>query len=283
MRKSAGGDDLEAVVRGLGTPGSTCPTTEEILAFYMVTQADTDAGPLAEHLARCPSCLELSRDARLFLEAMREPVSHRIVRFDRTFAALAAIAAGLVLLVGGVWAVRWGLAPRPLSREPAAGATPSLAPTDRWGDLQIAKADYSPHEPAPDVLWRGEDDAAPPAADGFAQAMEPYRRDDFAKAEARLEHYAAREPKDHRARFYLGVSRLLLGRSREAIPLLRSVMDQDRGSLGKEARWYAALAHLKAGEEPLASPLLEVVVATSPEHRAPAEALLRSLRAGAAK
>jgi hypothetical protein len=280
MKGHSGRDDLGAAARGLGTPGSPCPESEKLLAFYMDAHPAAHAGTLAEHLARCPSCLEVSRDARLFLQAMREPVARRVVRFDR---AVAAIAAGLVL-VGGVSVVRWGLTPKPRREIPsAASATAPTNPTDPWRDLRIAKADYSPLESAPDVIWRGEDEGASPAPDAFVQAMEPYRHDEFAKAEARLERYLAQAPRDHRARFYLGVSRLLLGRTREALPLLRAVMEQGQGPLGREARWYAALAHLKTGEEREARSLLEVVVATSAKHRSPAESLLRTLNAGAAR
>jgi hypothetical protein len=280
MKGRSGRDDLEAAARGLGAPGSPCPGAEEVLAFYRDAETDVHARTLAEHLARCPSCLEVSRDARLFLEAMREPVARRVVRLDRK---VAAIAAGLVLALG-VCVVRWGLPPKPRDRTPsAASVTARTTPTDPWRDLRIAKADYSPHEAEPDVIWRGEDEGASPAPDAFAQAMEPYRHDEFAKAEARLERYLAQAPRDHRARFYLAVSRLLLGRAREALPLLRTVMEKDQGPLGREARWYAALAHLKSGEESEARPLLEVVVATSAEHRSPAESLLRTLKAGAAR
>jgi cell division protein FtsB len=63
---------LRAAVRARPAATGPCLSEERLLAFYADRLDGDGAESVREHLAECPRCLELARDARQFLRAMGE-------------------------------------------------------------------------------------------------------------------------------------------------------------------------------------------------------------------
>jgi hypothetical protein len=68
------------------------------------------------------------------------------------------------------------------------------------------------------------------------------------------------------AMLYLGVSRLLDGHARLAIPSLDAASRSTIFPVADRARWYLAQAHLVLGEIDAATPLLQIVARESPAY-----------------
>lgn len=84
---------------GTHPAGERCPEDEHIAAFYLGTLAEPDADVLRSHLAECPRCLNVARDARKFFSAMSEPSGA---------ATLASSRQGDEVAAANAWA-RWSL------------------------------------------------------------------------------------------------------------------------------------------------------------------------------
>jgi hypothetical protein len=264
MGRSVSWEALRAALRARPGAVGACPAEERVFAFYAGSLAFADEDEVRAHLVACAACREVAADAREFLAAIGGEPGRTAALGSPRWRTVAALAAGLVLLAGGALLTR-RLVPRP---QPSAAPAPAPNP---WRDLPVETAEYVPED---DVLWRDE---GAPAGDGFADAMEPYARGDFAESARRLGAYLARRPQDTRARFYHGVTLLLLGRDGEAVAALEPVTGDER--LGPEARWYLALAHLRAGESKRARPLLQGLAEGSGPRRAAAQARLGELGA----
>ena len=243
-------DDLEAAVRALAAgDGSPCLGDERLLAFYDGRLTGDEEDAVRDHLASCPSCVELARDARRFLEARHAatapepPVS---VADDAPVGGgwrqPVALAAGITLLASGLWLSPW------YGRPPAPAGPASAAPAAAPGpEAPIARAQYTPSV-SDELVWRDAGDGA-----AFAHAMTPYALDDFTETERRLAAYLQQRPGDARAQFYRGVCLLMLGRPEEAIPPLASAA-RAGGPLGTEARRYLARAQAPRRDRVKASP-----------------------------
>lgn len=205
------GDDLKRAAASL-PPAGACPGEGRLLAFYRGALDDDAADAVREHLATCPACLELARDAREFAVALRgdetrpaapppRPATGLRSRRTAFWAAAAAItvcaALGLYVLL-------------PDEHRPATGA---------------------------DLVWRGDDGNGELAA-----AMEHYRAGRFDAAEVALESYVLAHPADDRAQLYLAVSRMRVGRTADARRELVRLAEQGDESVRAEAkRWLAEL------------------------------------------
>jgi hypothetical protein len=96
-------DDLKAAVAGLAAdqPSSACPPDDRLIAFYGGSLSEAEEDAVGEHLAFCPSCVELGEDARRFLSAMeRGPAASarsggRALRYGLPAAAGLFLAAGV--------------------------------------------------------------------------------------------------------------------------------------------------------------------------------------------
>lgn len=64
---------LKAVLQAWLTEVTPCLNEEQIVAFYSGRLGENEMGSVRDHLAECPRCLEMARDARQFLKAMSEP------------------------------------------------------------------------------------------------------------------------------------------------------------------------------------------------------------------
>jgi tetratricopeptide (TPR) repeat protein len=259
-------DLKKALARPSRTP---CPGEEALVAFYRGGVSEADADAIRDHLAACASCVELARDARAFVEAMRGadgdvmPMS----RAKRWLALAAALAAGAILAISIARS-------RPAPSLEAVLATPAAPALRSWKDLPITAAPYAP-APEDELLYRSD---APADASDFTEVMAPYVRGNYAAAEAALGRFLQAHPRDARASFYRGVTLLLLGRPEEAEPLLRAAATTGRPF--QDARWYLALARLQSGDQAAALADLDAVAAEGGAKALEAARLASEVRSG---
>lgn len=253
-------DEIRGALRHGPPPATSCADDATLAAFYAGLLGPQTEEAMRDHLAACPGCVARARDARAFVSAMT-PVRHRPVLRPWALAAAAGLA-GLAILLG--W--RAATAPRP--------AAPALVATTEKREIVVDKAPYTP-DADEGLLWRGG--AEPPPADGsFAWAMEPYLGDEFEVAADRLERCVSLHPDDDRARFYLGVARLLAGNPSASVEPLLAVAGgaSDRAD---DAVWYLALAYLKTGDTKAAAPHLRRVASGVAREADRARILLREI------
>jgi hypothetical protein len=70
--------------------GVPCPEPDRIGAFYSGLLDDTESDAMRDHLAGCPSCLQIAKDARQFFAAVREPIETTPVRAQTVKPVIAA-------------------------------------------------------------------------------------------------------------------------------------------------------------------------------------------------
>ena len=99
------------------------------------------------------------------------------------------------------------------------------------------------------IRWRGSPDTSrPDEMTELQQALEPYRRDDFQDAAARLVDLARTHPRNAYVQFYLGVSWLMLNRDAAATASLETAERLAEGSLMTSAAWYLATVYDRTGQ-----------------------------------
>jgi hypothetical protein len=94
--------DLKAAVGGLAAdrPSSACPPDDRLIAIYGGSLSGAEEDAVREHLAFCPSCVELGEDARRFLSAMERGPAASVRSGSRTLWYGFSAAAGLLLAAG---------------------------------------------------------------------------------------------------------------------------------------------------------------------------------------
>lgn len=227
-------------------PADACPGAERLAAFYDGQLGGADEDAVRAHLALCPTCLELAREAREFLATLG-PSAATTRRRRAWWGAAAAVAAGLSL-VGIVGSLR----------------------DDRG--LTIVAAPYTPlaeSAASPSSSFRG-----PADPERFAAAMGPYARGDYAAAETALEAYVLRQPDDDRARFYLAVTRLVRGNAHDALRDLHQLSSIADSPLHEDVAWYHALALWQTGERAQAEALLRALAGADGPHSGDARRVL---------
>jgi len=195
-------DSLRRAAAELPAAGP-CPGEPRLLEFYREGLDEDQADAVREHLATCPACLELARDAREFLAAVRgadpAPPPRRLAAAPRSRRTV-------------LWA--------------AAAAVTALAALG----LYSLRPERQPPRPA-ELVWRGDDGSAAHDA-----AMEHFRAGRFEAAEAALETYVLAHPADDRARLDLAVARIRVGRTADARRELSRLVEQGDESIRAEAR-----------------------------------------------
>lgn len=239
------------------SPDGPCPPDGQIVALRQGLLSEAEADAVREHVAMCRRCLETTRDARRFVAAMQEnrPTTRAAMATWRILAAAAALA-GVAIWAGTVW-----IGHRRVSEDRSA-----------WAALRIAPAPC-PAGGGDDLVWRG--DGARPGGDALDAATVRYRAGDWDGAVTDLASYVSSRPDDPHGRFYLGVARLMSGRSAAAATDLEAALDLPGAPA--DARWYLALARLKSGNTAGARPELERVAASESAHRDEARRLLDRL------
>jgi tetratricopeptide (TPR) repeat protein len=107
------------------------------------------------------------------------------------------------------------------------------------------------------MVWRGEANPQSAQVKQLEEALAPYRADDYAGAEKRLENVASRYPGLAEARFYLGVCQLFLNRNQEAVESLKTAGTLAKKPFQGDAGWYLAIAYHRSGRDSEARQLLE--------------------------
>ncbi len=198
-------------------PAGPCLSEERLLAFYRGLLDEALVEGVREHLASCPACLELARDVREFLAAMRGRVRPREATPRRA-------PSGLVRRRTTLWALAAALA-----------VVSGLAVYDYLVTRRPP--------PVADLVWRGESDSAE-----YDAAMEHFHAGRFEAAEVALESYVLAHPADDRARLDLAVSRLRVGRTADARRELTRLAEEGDETIRAEARRW--LLELDQGRSP---------------------------------
>lgn len=197
------------------------------------------------HLELCGRCREEVETVRQLNAALAAAASAtRSWRWARRPGL--GLAATVVALLAGILVYRVS-GPRAAPASPT--TRPAAAPTSAAPSFHLPLTKPAVMVPAGRALSvRGS-----AGTDGYlrelGEALEPYRRDDFATAAVRLGALAERHPRSWEAHFYLGISRLWQGRAREAVPPLeraRVLADDDASRDASD--WYLGVALERAGE-----------------------------------
>jgi TolA-binding protein len=117
------------------------------------------------------------------------------------------------------------------------------------------------------------------AADLFQDAMLAYVEKRYSDAEALLEAAVKVAPGAPEANFYLGISRLALGRPSEAVGPLRSVLASQDSLYAQQAHFYLAKAYMRVLRLPEADEQLEKAASMPGPLRTDAQSELTNLRA----
>jgi hypothetical protein len=223
---------------------AACPVPELVQASHTGVLPPELQQRVAAHLARCVVCqalvdalddssvgsLTADEQARIL-----DRVRGELGRSPRGFAwsrswQLSAAAACVVLVAAGslfVWqSRRRASAPGPDTSSVFHLEKPALQGPDKV-----------------DLVWRGSPRSE--EAQYLARALQAYDANNFAVAASTLREVVSRYPQSAAGHFYLGVSELFLDRSADAAAALENAerLARDDADLGREAKWYLALAY----------------------------------------
>jgi tetratricopeptide (TPR) repeat protein len=213
---------------------------------------------------------EVERRARPVRHAERAGSSRLRWVLDSLWLRPAPAAAGALLLLTiailtTVYVGGWRPGKKSASTGDLAVGT-ARAPFD---DLQIVKAAYKP--PRAGVILRT------PRRD-FDRAMAAYLSDDLPRAIQILRAVSDLDPDGaSEAKFYLGVSLLVVGRSEDAILPLKQASNLQDEIERENTLYYLALAYLKTNQPQQALPELEAVVQANGAHREDAQRLIQRI------
>jgi hypothetical protein len=261
------------------------PTCERALDEDRAVRYLQGALPEAEeeafevHLLECQACSDLVEGARVARDvltadrpaarAVRPPAVMRYV----PLAAALIVAAGAAFLL-----VRPPVVISPAASEspgalPSSGAAPDPPPAGTLPAALVAElARVDPPSYLPLTL-RGTD-----AADAaFERAMAHYARGEHAEAAERLRTVVARRPAFAEARFFLGVSELMAGRTKDARVMLAQVAQLDRPPYSGAAVFFGAKADLLLGAVEPARASLRATAAGDGPYAAEARRILERL------
>jgi TolA-binding protein len=264
---------------------------EDVMVAYLrgdLPEAERDA--FERHLLECTTCferLQVVRDLQGVLRRDAAAAPAASVAAPRAAGRpatgwLAWAAGAAFVAVGAAIVLRNMAPPGPLPPSPAPPSSPaatgpsaapvSPAPPERPPLDVLARVEPPPYAP---LLVRG----AEPADVAFGRAMEHYVRGDYAAAATGLRAALKEDPASTEARFYLGVSDLLAGRTEEAIRELGRVAGGDDAGFADAARYYLAKAHLARRDVAAARRELQRVARGDGDHKALAQQLLQALGA----
>ena len=109
------------------------------------------------------------------------------------------------------------------------------------------------------------------------QALQSYKKKDFAKASEAFENLAKAKPEVTAFPFYAGLSYLANNNAEKAIPLLENIVDSNDLLFAQQARWYLALSHLQVKNIDEAVAILEQIKEGNYQYHQ-AKVLLKDLR-----
>ena len=259
---------------------SECPSPDLLLPAVEGILPDPPGTAIRAHLQSCSLCRELvtvqgaedvtptlEEAARIrgrVLPAARPVSTFRYVRYAA--AAALVIAAGAAAIA--LWRGRTGEAPT---------STAVNTPVEPVAPVFVLALTKPVTELPPEslTLRSGSPDEYAAALD---RSLAPYERGDYPEAIRRLETLNGSYPTRPHPAYYLGVAKLLAGRTDAAPDLERARTLADRGSsLQAEATWYLAVALERSGQRAPATAALTDLCGSSGARKAQACDGLRAL------
>jgi hypothetical protein len=258
--------DLAAILAeraGRTRRDDACLTPEHLARLVTGEATDEERGRAADHLAVCGACSAEYRLAASLGDLTQASTSTQPpAAAGASWAGIALpLAASILLAVGGV--VAWRMSRVPPQAQHIEARRQTLAVS---GAVSLSAA-FTPDKPAVVLstervlAFQSRGNGSGDFAAEFGDAIEPYRRNDFAGATAKLEALANKHPEIAEAHFYLGASRLLDRHAPEAVASLRKAESLANGALKEDASWYAALAEAHAGQRNAARASLDRICA----------------------
>lgn len=249
-----------------------CPPPDVLLALAGDALPDEIRTPAEAHVARCGACRALLADLTVLDVETPASLDARVLARASTLRGWGGILLPLAAVL--VAAVGVGLYYQARQRGPAPVVAEGAPPVDPAPSWEVRKpALLLPL--ATVVVMRGE---RADAAAALAEALAPYRTDDYVEAERRLEDVVSRFPASADAWFYLGATRLLDGDAagaREALAEAHAIGVVDRAD---ETTWLLATAEARVGAVGEARPKLQSLCDGSGEFKSAACSALDSLR-----
>jgi len=262
----------------------TNPELGALVTRYELGALDeNEQAAFIDHLIECEFChnevytmapvmdaLRRERESRM-RAGIRSVPPERVSRahpaywFPRTAQSRLLWAAGAAVLICGLTLVVFHLKGRDEGGRELAGSAPLAL------RLKVPKAEFQ--RPSDQAVYR-----APEAAAAYERAMTSYEQDRFAEAAQRLDVLCRLEPENVEFAFYRGVSLLLAGRSRDAIPPLKRAAELSGGDRREESLYFLSLALVKWDMPSLALVELGRVVELRGKHAKDAERLIREIR-----
>ena len=278
--------DFEASGEEMRARREGCPSPDLILAARSEVLPEEISKKILLHLETCSSCAVLARDmvdpeiadpnadeqARI-KERIDEESKVRKAAFGWrwVWSRILPASAVIVLLVGGFL---WYRGQHVSRSENATATAPQNAPVPAESVFKLEKAPIR-LSAASLLLWRGGKERY---ERDLANALEPYRRDNFSEAASRLQQVTRKYPESAVAHFYLGVSEMFLNRDAEAIENLKKAQELHEESLEREMRWYLGLAYQRSGDRAKAIGELEELCGNPGAYSAQACAGVQQLR-----
>ena len=263
-------------------------TREEIIESYLVGRLSDDEREAFEaHYFECARCFgELQA-----LQAIQRELSQAGARFGRSstrpvvrWARAAALAAAVVLAVGAILWMRPSvtpgspepsIAPPPPSvahspAQPPAASEPTSASAVPLE--QLVRVEPPRYEP---LRLRGVPDEATAR---FQRGMEQYGKADYGRAADDLREAVELDPDATHARFFLGMSYLLVGQDNAAINQLQSTIALGDSAYLEEAHFYLAKSFLRQKDLSAAEMQLKALIELRGPRMADARQLLAEVQ-----
>ena len=249
---------------------SGCPPPKLLFAAAEGTLPSDAGDAIRVHLERCPLCRELvaigvgdvagptlEEAARIRTRVFRDVGSTQ--RRSTRYVVYAA-AAAVTLVIGGFALFRLVGQNTPATGTATNTAAPANVPPQYVLALNKPVTELPPESL---TLRSGSPDRY---AAALERALEPYERGDYAEAVRRLETVARDYPSRPHPVYYLGVAKLLAGRTDAVADLERARKLADRGSsLQTDATWYLGISLERSGQRaPAAAALTELCGSPGP-------------------
>jgi TolA-binding protein len=242
---------------------------ENVVERYVLGQLTAEElGSFEEHYFECEPCFE---QVRLMqgLQAAGEgrPRPARVLEMPgrkwQVWAAAAVVLAGV-----GIAAMRqFGQPAAPVASAPA--ATAAKVDAERVLLARVEPPNYTA------AALRG---SAGDRAENFAAAMAKFSGGDYRAAADGLRGLVEGGPETAAARFYLGVSDLMLDNWQEPVTLMRSIDAMGETPYLEQARFFLAKALLAGNDAGGAAKALEATIALKGDRETEARELLERVR-----
>jgi len=110
----------------------------------------------------------------------------------------------------------------------------------------------------------------------LVKASENYNQQNYEAAINNIELHLKKNPQDSEALFYIGIAKLKLGKTKEAIAIFKPI-SEGRSSYSNDARWQLALSYLKIDEIEKSREILKQIPTENSSKSAKAGRLLKEL------